>query len=64
MHSPVYNSPILKMPVPRLISSCLLCLELIVLVCVPASAQNGWHALEIDLAHKIAAAAKAALGRA
>jgi len=56
MHSPVYNSPILKMPVPRLISSCLLCLELIVLVCVPASAQNGWHALEIDLAHKIAAA--------
>ena len=56
MHSPVYNSPILKMPVPRLISSCLRCLELILFLCAPAPAQNDWHALEAGLAHKIAAA--------
>lgn len=56
MHSPVYNSPILKMPVPRLISSCLLCLELILFLCAPATAQSDWHAIEAGLAHKIAAA--------
>ena len=56
MHSPVYNSPILKMPVPRLISSCLLCLELVLFLCAPVPAQSDWRALEAGVAHKIVAA--------
>lgn len=56
MHSPVYNSPILKMPVPRLIFSCLFCVELILFLCAPAATQTGSHAIEAELAHKIVAA--------